>query len=96
MRLYLTVLLIFISMTAFGQTVMEMNPVLGVLIDKSPEKEIEFIENKKKCEDILKKNNNVCQYSNGNKRCIYRICRIPKQINQRTDYVSQRYLWILH
>ena len=63
MRQHLMVSLILISMTAFGQTVKEMNPVLGVLIDKSPEKEIEFIENKKKCEVILKKINNQADFN---------------------------------
>jgi hypothetical protein len=41
----LTILLIFISITVFGQTVKEMTPSLGYLVDKSLEKEIDFVKN---------------------------------------------------
>ena len=57
MHKQLTILLIFISITVFGQTVKEMTPSLGYLVDKSLEKEIDFVKNQEKCEAIWKKLN---------------------------------------
>lgn len=46
------------SLITFGQTAKEMIPVLGYLIDRSPEREIEFIKAQEKCETIWAKISN--------------------------------------
>ena len=60
----LTIFLIFISLSGFGQTVKEMTPTLGYLVDVSPEKEIEFIKNQEKCEAIWKKLDGQSDFDN--------------------------------
>lgn len=57
MRLLTTIILATLTLTIFGQTVKEMTPTLGYLVDVSPQKEIEFIKNQEKCEAIWKKLN---------------------------------------
>jgi hypothetical protein len=47
-----TILLLATSLTAWGQTVKELNPTLGYLVDKSPEGEIEFNRQKEKCKEL--------------------------------------------
>ena len=58
----LTLLLTLVSFSVFGQTVREMTPTLGNLVDVSPEKEIEFIKNQEKCEAIWKKLDGQAEY----------------------------------
>ena len=62
MRKLLTIILTAISLTTFGQTVKEMTPTLGYLIDRSSEGEIEFIKNREKCETVWKKIQNQNDY----------------------------------
>jgi hypothetical protein len=50
-----TLTLAFLSLTLFGQSIKDMQPILGKLVDKSPEKEIEFIKSQEKCESFWKK-----------------------------------------
>jgi hypothetical protein len=51
---YLSILFILATFDLFGQTVIELYPTLGYLVDKSPEKEIEFNQQKQKCEQVWK------------------------------------------
>lgn len=55
MRKILTALLTIFTLTIFGQTIKNLTPVLGCLVDKSSEKEIEFILAQEKCEVVWKK-----------------------------------------
>lgn len=52
MRKILIISLTIITLTGFGQTVKEVNPTLGFLVDKSTEGEIQFIKNREKCETL--------------------------------------------
>jgi hypothetical protein len=62
MRMLLTIFLTAFSLTTFGQTIKEMTPTLGYLVDKSPEGEIEFIKAREKCETVWAKINNQKDY----------------------------------
>lgn len=62
MKQILTAILVFSSSLYSGQTIKEMTPSLGHLVDVSPEKEIEFIKSQQKCEAIWKKLNNKTDY----------------------------------
>jgi hypothetical protein len=64
MRNILTIFLTAFALTTFGQTVKEMTPTLGHFVDVSPEKEIEFIKNQVKCEEIWKKLDNQTDLNN--------------------------------
>lgn len=55
MRNLLTIFLAVFSLTTFGQSIKEMTPTLGYLVDKSPEGEIEFIKAQELCETFWKK-----------------------------------------
>jgi hypothetical protein len=57
MRLIPTFILTIFTLTVYGQTVNEMTPTLGYMVDVSLQKEIEFINNQEKCEAIWKKLN---------------------------------------
>jgi len=54
----LSILLVIGTLTTSGQKVKEMFPTLGYLVDKSSEKEIEFISAQEKCEIIWQKISN--------------------------------------
>lgn len=62
MRLIITTLVTFCSLTIIGQTIKEISPSLGLLVDVSPQKEIEFIKNQEKCEVIWRKINNETDF----------------------------------
>jgi hypothetical protein len=49
---YLPIILLVASLKASGQTAKDMYPTLGYLVDKSPEKEIKFNQQKKKCDEV--------------------------------------------
>ncbi len=55
MRRLATILLTVFSLTFYGQTIKEMKPTLGKLIDKSSEGEIEFNKKIEQCEKVWKK-----------------------------------------
>lgn len=61
MHLITTLLTIF-TLTVLGEKVREMTPSLGYLVDMSPQKEIEFIQNQAICEAIWKKVSNQDDY----------------------------------
>jgi hypothetical protein len=42
-------LFIFGSLSAFGQAIKEMSPILGLMVDKSPEGEVAFIKQMERC-----------------------------------------------
>ncbi|MFZ4739819.1 MAG: NADase-type glycan-binding domain-containing protein [Bacteroidales bacterium] len=63
MRLIPTFILIIFTLTVYGQTVNEMTPTLGYMVDLSPQKEIEFIKNQEKCEAIWKKLNGQVDFN---------------------------------
>lgn len=54
--------LTFFTLTVFGQTVKEMQPKLGQLIDKSLQGEIEFIRQREICETVWNKVGNQNDY----------------------------------
>ena len=54
--------LTFFTLTGFGQTVKEMQPKLGQLIDKSLQGEIEFIRQREICETVWNKVGNQNDY----------------------------------
>ena len=62
-QIFATILTIF-SLAVFGQSVKEMTPTLGYLVDKSPEGEIEFIKAQEKCESVWKKIKNETDIQN--------------------------------
>jgi Zn-dependent M32 family carboxypeptidase len=62
MRKLLTIILTAFSLTTFGQTVKEMTPTLGYLVDRSSEGEIEFIKSREKCETVWEKIQNQNDY----------------------------------
>jgi hypothetical protein len=51
MRL-LTILILVTTFSAWGQTIKQMYPALGYVVDKSPEGEIEFNRQKEKCNEV--------------------------------------------
>lgn len=55
MRHILFFLLSIFTMTICAQTIKEMEPILGYLVDKSPEGEIAFIKQREKCETVWRK-----------------------------------------
>jgi hypothetical protein len=56
MRLICLILLSF-AIETFGQSIKNLKPTLGYLVDKSPEGETEFFRNQKECSDLWKKQN---------------------------------------
>jgi len=64
MRQFLTCILTLFTMTTFAQTIKEMQPILGFLVDKSIEGEIEFIQHQEICENIWNKVSNQVDYDN--------------------------------
>src|SRR5687768_907242 len=55
MRQIIIAILLFSSLPVSAQKIKELKPILGYLVDKSPEKEIEFINNIPKCIEIWAK-----------------------------------------
>lgn len=51
MRLLILIILTT-SLTTWGQTIKELNPTLGYLVDKSPEGELKFNQQKEKCNKV--------------------------------------------
>ena len=64
MRQFLILVFSFLTMSVFAQAVKEMEPVLGRLVDVSPEGEIAFIKQMEQCEGIWKKVNSQKDYDN--------------------------------
>ena len=62
MRQILIVIFSLFSLAIFAQSIKEMEPVLGRLVDVSPEGEIAFIKQMEQCEGIWKKVNNQKDY----------------------------------
>lgn len=62
MRQILTYILTFFTLTTFAQSVKEMHPTLGFLVDKSVKGEIEFIRQREKCENVWNKVRNQTDY----------------------------------
>lgn len=54
MRKVFTIILAIITSTGFGQTVQEVKPTLGLLVDKSTKGEIQFIKDRERCETLWK------------------------------------------
>jgi hypothetical protein len=61
---HITFFLTLFYFSSFGQTLKEMTPELGYLVDKSPEKEIEFIKSQQKCETLWRKIKNETDIQN--------------------------------
>lgn len=55
MRHITTIILTIFSLTVFGQTIKEMTPTLGYLVDRSLQGEIEFLKEREKCEVVWRK-----------------------------------------
>jgi hypothetical protein len=51
----LTLLILVVSIGATAQTIKNLRPTLGLQVDKSPEGEIEFYNDKKRCAELWKK-----------------------------------------
>jgi len=62
MQQILTYILTFFTLTTFAQSVKEMHPTLGFLVDKSVKGEIEFIRQREKCENVWNKVRNQTDY----------------------------------
>src|SRR5690348_15652332 len=59
---YVTLFFLLHSTLTYGQTIKEMAPELGHLVDKSSEGEIQFIRDQEKCESIWKKVKDQADY----------------------------------
>lgn len=62
MKKITTILFLSFYLITHGQSIKEMTPTLGYLVDKSLQGEIEFIKNQEECENIWKKVSNQADY----------------------------------
>ena len=81
MKLSLLVIFYGFLFTALSQEVIEMKPELGLLVDKSPEGEIESIREKERCEDVLRMVSNQEDLNNLSEEdlAIYQGCTIERE-----------------
>ncbi|NMH26631.1 NADase-type glycan-binding domain-containing protein [Flavobacterium silvaticum] len=81
------ILFLLISLAGFGQSVTQLYPELGALIDKSEKEEAEFIELKKQCDDFY--NSNVAQLERS------KLSKEQKKLAEKCDFEMESYWDVL-
>lgn len=87
MRLISTFILTIFTLAVYGQTVKELQPTLGFLVDKSVEGEIEFIRQREICEKVWNKVSNQEDYE--------KLSLTDKKIYDNCDETNESYWDIL-
>lgn len=87
MRQLITYILTIFTLTTFAQTVKEMQPTLGFLVDKSVEGEIEFIRQREICEKVWNRVSNQTDYE--------KLSPADKKIYDNCDESNENYWDIL-